>query len=184
MSWLSRFLPGGSPALDAEQQASLETVAALPATDLGRAHYETRYVIVNTETGPQEGGGQRLLAVGAVAINRGLIHPGDAFRADSADLWRDVPGFDFDDITYHRHVLGGEPQPTVRIAFDRPEVRNAFRPHTVDELYRVLDHARMSSDVGAVLLTGIMALVGLGYSAFYTRSLSRIAEAEKTAGGS
>jgi naphthoate synthase len=42
----------------------------------------------------------------------------------------------------------------VRVAFDRPEVRNAFRPHTVDELYRVLDHARMSSDVGTVLLTG------------------------------
>ena len=42
----------------------------------------------------------------------------------------------------------------MRIAFDRPEVRNAFRPHTVDELYRALDHARMSSDVGCVLLTG------------------------------
>ena len=44
--------------------------------------------------------------------------------------------------------------PTVRIAFDRPEVRNAFRPHTVDELYRALDHARMTPDVGCVLLTG------------------------------
>jgi naphthoate synthase len=42
----------------------------------------------------------------------------------------------------------------VRIAFDRPEVRNAFRPHTVDELYRALDHARMSPDVGCVLVTG------------------------------
>jgi naphthoate synthase len=42
----------------------------------------------------------------------------------------------------------------VRVAFDRPEVRNAFRPATVDELYRVLDHARQSSDVGCVLLTG------------------------------
>ena len=42
----------------------------------------------------------------------------------------------------------------MRIAFDRPEVRNAFRPHTVDELYRALDHARMSPDVGCVLLTG------------------------------
>jgi naphthoate synthase len=42
----------------------------------------------------------------------------------------------------------------VRIAFDRPEVRNAFRPHTVDELYRALDHARMTSDVAAVILTG------------------------------
>ena len=42
----------------------------------------------------------------------------------------------------------------VRVAFDRPEVRNAFRPHTVDELVAVLDHARTSSDVGCVLLTG------------------------------
>lgn len=66
------------------------------------------------------------------------------------DRWRAVEGFDFTDITYHRAVDQG----TVRIAFDRPEVRNAFRPHTVDELYRALDHARMSGDVGAVLLTG------------------------------
>ncbi len=64
--------------------------------------------------------------------------------------WQEVPGFDFTDITYHRAVDQG----TVRIAFDRPEVRNAFRPHTVDELYRALDHARMSSDVGCVLITG------------------------------
>ncbi len=67
-----------------------------------------------------------------------------------AAAWREVEGFDFTDITYHRAVDQG----TVRIAFDRPEVRNAFRPHTVDELYRALDHARMSSDVGCVLLTG------------------------------
>lgn len=64
--------------------------------------------------------------------------------------WREVPGFDLTDITYHRAVDTG----AVRIAFDRPEIRNAFRPHTVDELYRVLDHARMSTDVGCVLLTG------------------------------
>lgn len=76
--------------------------------------------------------------------------------------WREVEGFDFTDITYHRHIgiraAGGDDRvvdlPTVRIAFDRPEVRNAFRPHTVDELYRALDHARMTSDVGCVLLTG------------------------------
>jgi naphthoate synthase len=69
-------------------------------------------------------------------------------------LWRAVDGFEFTDITYHRHVRNGQNQPTVRVAFDRPEVRNAFRPHTVDELYRALDHARMSPDVGCVLLTG------------------------------
>jgi len=44
--------------------------------------------------------------------------------------------------------------PAVRIAFNRPEVRNAFRPHTVDELYTALEHARTSSDVGCVLVTG------------------------------
>lgn len=64
--------------------------------------------------------------------------------------WSLVEGFDFSDITYHRAVDQG----TVRIAFDRPECRNAFRPNTVDELYRALDHARMWSDVGCVLLTG------------------------------
>jgi naphthoate synthase len=69
-------------------------------------------------------------------------------------LWRSVHGDEFSDLTYHRHVLDGRDQPTVRIAFDRPEVRNAFRPHTVDELYRALDHARTSPDVGCVLLTG------------------------------
>jgi naphthoate synthase len=65
--------------------------------------------------------------------------------------WEPVPGFhDLTDVTYHRAVDQG----TVRIAFDRPEVRNAFRPHTVDELFRVLEHARTSADVGCVLLTG------------------------------
>ena len=67
-----------------------------------------------------------------------------------AAAWRSVEGFEFTDITYHRAVDVG----AVRVAFDRPEVRNAFRPHTVDELYRALDHARQASDVGCVLLTG------------------------------
>jgi naphthoate synthase len=65
--------------------------------------------------------------------------------------WRSVPGFEgLTDLTYHRAVDSG----TVRIAFDRPEVRNAFRPQTVDELLAVLEHARVSADVGCVLLTG------------------------------
>ena len=70
--------------------------------------------------------------------------------------WREIDGFaDLTDVTYHRGVdPAGRDLPVVRVAFDRPEVRNAFRPHTVDELYRALDHARMSSRVGAVVLTG------------------------------
>ena len=67
-----------------------------------------------------------------------------------ADRWEPVSEFDFADITYHRATDSG----TVRIAFDRPEVRNAFRPRTVDELATALDHAKRQTDVGCVLLTG------------------------------
>ncbi len=66
------------------------------------------------------------------------------------DRWESVPGFEFSDVTYHRATDVG----AVRIAFDRPAVRNAFTPHTVDELYSALDHARQQTDVGCVLLTG------------------------------
>jgi naphthoate synthase len=66
------------------------------------------------------------------------------------ERWEAIPGFDCEDLTYHRAVDQG----TVRIAFDRPECRNAFRPKTVDALYSALEHARSSPDVGCVLLTG------------------------------
>jgi naphthoate synthase len=67
-----------------------------------------------------------------------------------SSAWDEVPGFDFTDITYHRAKEVG----AVRVAFDRPEVRNAFRPHTVDEMFVALEHARQTTDVGCVLLTG------------------------------
>ena len=68
-----------------------------------------------------------------------------------AARWRVAPGFDdLTDLTYHLDTTGR----VARIALDRPEVRNAFRPHTVDELYRALDDARQNPRVGVVLLTG------------------------------
>jgi naphthoate synthase len=68
-----------------------------------------------------------------------------------ADVWTDVPGFgDLTDVTYHQDTTGR----IARVAFNRPEVRNAFRPHTVDELYRALDDARQNPRIGVVLLTG------------------------------
>ena len=86
------------------------------------------------------------------------------FVSDTFDAqrWRKVEGFELTDMTYHRGISRGpidgapkgEDLPVVRIAFDRPEIRNALRPHTVDELYRCLDHARMTGDVAAVILTG------------------------------
>ncbi len=91
---------------------------------------------------------------GAAALSYARLPVTDApFVSEIFDptAWNVVPGFEgLIDITYHRAVDQG----TVRIAFNRPEIRNAFRPATVDELYRALDHARMSTDVGCVLLTG------------------------------
>ena len=75
-------------------------------------------------------------------------HVSDTF---DAARWVVAPGFDdLTDLTYHLDTTGR----IARIAFDRPEVRNAFRPHTVDELYRALDDARQNPRVGVVLLTG------------------------------
>lgn len=71
----------------------------------------------------------------------------DIFKAEK---WDEVSGFNFTDITYHR----AKDQGTVRIAFNRPDVRNAFRPKTVDELYTALEHARISPDIGVVMITG------------------------------
>lgn len=68
-----------------------------------------------------------------------------------AEVWREVPGFEsLTDVTYHLDASGR----IARVAFDRPEVRNAFRPQTVDELARALDDARQNPRVGVVLLTG------------------------------
>jgi naphthoate synthase len=65
--------------------------------------------------------------------------------------WMPAPGAEaYTDITAHVSTDGR----IARIAFDRPEVRNAFRPHTVDELYRALDDARQDARIGVVLLTG------------------------------
>jgi len=77
-----------------------------------------------------------------------MTHVSDLF---DPTVWRDVDGFEaLTDITYHHDVAGQ----VARIAFNRPEVRNAFRPHTVDELYRTLDDARQNPQIGVVLLTG------------------------------
>ncbi|PWN03248.1 1,4-dihydroxy-2-naphthoyl-CoA synthase [Nocardioides silvaticus] len=85
--------------------------------------------------------------------------------------WEEVPGFeDLTDLTYHRAKAHG----TVRIAFDRPDVLNAFRPHTVDELLRTLEHARTSADVGCVILTGNGPSAKNGKRSFCTGGDQRI----------
>lgn len=58
--------------------------------------------------------------------------------------------FSFQDITFHKT----KDEKTLRIAINRPERRNAFRPETVDELLTALTYAHEDRTVGCVLLTG------------------------------
>lgn len=67
-----------------------------------------------------------------------------------AARWKSIEGFNFKDVTFHRGTDTG----AVRIAINRPECRNAFRPQTVDELATALEHVRFMTDVGCVLITG------------------------------
>jgi len=60
--------------------------------------------------------------------------------------WQEVKNYE--DITYHKA------DGMARIAFDRPEVRNAFRPGTIDEMIDAFRDAWMDNSIGVVLLTG------------------------------
>jgi naphthoate synthase len=60
--------------------------------------------------------------------------------------WKEVKAYE--DITYHKA------DGMARIAFDRPEVRNAFRPNTIDEMTEAVRSAWMDDEIGVVLLTG------------------------------
>ena len=62
--------------------------------------------------------------------------------------WTTVTDLDFQDIHYH-HSQG-----IARIAINRPEVRNAFRPETVKELIRAFTHAHLDPGTGVIILTG------------------------------
>lgn len=55
---------------------------------------------------------------------------------------------DFEDITYRKR------DGVARIAFNRPEVRNAFRPKTLFELEEALIDAREDTTIGVILLSG------------------------------
>ena len=65
--------------------------------------------------------------------------------------WNDLSAsFSFEDISYHQ----SKKNHALRIAINRPECRNAFRPKTVDELIIALQHAHTCNAIGTVILTG------------------------------
>tara|TARA_R110001599_G_scaffold184627_2_gene378314 strand:- start:26796 stop:27632 length:837 start_codon:yes stop_codon:yes gene_type:complete len=54
---------------------------------------------------------------------------------------------EYEEITYRK--LNG----VARIAFNRPDVRNAFRPKTLFEMYEAFSDAKEDNDIGVVLLS-------------------------------
>ncbi len=59
---------------------------------------------------------------------------------------------DFTDIRYERST--GADEGIAKITIARPEVRNAFRPRTIVEISRALEHAREDTRIGVIVLTG------------------------------
>ena len=65
------------------------------------------------------------------------------------------PAGEWTDIRYETAtVIDGNPIRVAKITIDRPEVLNAFRPHTVVEMARAFELAREDTEVGAIILTG------------------------------
>lgn len=66
--------------------------------------------------------------------------------ATSGVNWKAVE--EYSDITFHKA------DGMARIAFNRPEVRNAFRPQTIDQMIAAFEDVWMDETIGVVLLTG------------------------------
>ena len=69
--------------------------------------------------------------------------------SDAPVKWRSIPGYE--DIIYEK----SEGEALARIAINRPDCRNAFRPQTVFEMSRAFADARDDGDIGVVILTGV-----------------------------
>ena len=67
---------------------------------------------------------------------------------DAPIIWSDCGG-SYQDIRYHKSACG-----IAKITINRPQVRNAFRPLTIQEMQQALADARFDSQIGVVILTG------------------------------
>lgn len=81
MSWLTRLLPNRSEAasLDVAPREALAAWHRLPKPNLTLPHFETRYVVINTEASGLDVDRDRLLAVAAVAVDGGVLSPRESY---------------------------------------------------------------------------------------------------------
>ena len=83
MNWISRLFGGGSNSvvvLSPEQRQRLAAWQQLPAEDPNRKHTRGRYVVVDVESSGLNMKKDRLISIGAVAVNDGQLDFGDAFQ--------------------------------------------------------------------------------------------------------
>lgn len=85
-NWLTRLLSSrhDTAPLDAAVRETLAHWHQLAPPDLGRSHFETRYTVINTESSGLDVDRDRLLAVGAIAIDAGTLNPADSYFAPLA----------------------------------------------------------------------------------------------------
>lgn len=124
MNWLSRLKAarGDAQALSPQAEQTLRTWHALPDALLERPHFETRYVVVNTEATGLDLDRDRLLAVGAVGVDGGLIHPADAYYATLAP----APG---ETLAGLLGRVGKSPLVVFNASFNRKMLERALQEH-------------------------------------------------------
>lgn len=121
MSWLSRLLSNRADvsSLDTALRETLTQWHMLPAPDLNKSHFETRYVVVNTEATGANVARDRLLSVAAIAINRELVVSAESLYAslepDPATALTNLLSF-----------VGNDPVVVFNSAFNRKMLEHAF----------------------------------------------------------
>lgn len=123
MSWLSRLKAArGGHTLGAQAEETLQAWQALPEPVLDRSHFETRYTVVNTEATGLDLDQARLLAVGGIAVDAGLLHPGDACYARLEPAPADA-------LVGLLGLAGKNPLVVFNASFNRSMLERAFQHH-------------------------------------------------------
>ncbi len=132
-NWLGRLLaprPGASPLSEASAH-TLKRWIDLPSAASGTAHFETRYIVLNTEASGLDIDKDRLLAVAGVAVDGSVLNPHDSYYGALATT---------PDATLAELLLFSGKQPLVvfNAAFNRTVIERALEEHlgiTVDSLW-------------------------------------------------
>jgi DNA polymerase III subunit epsilon len=124
MKWLTRLLSNRSDtaSLGAALSETLAHWHALPPPELGKSHFESRYVVLNTQSTGLNVDKNHVLAVAAIALDSGTLDPADsyfsAFEPDPATVLTNLLTFS-----------GGGPIVVYNASLNRVMLERAFDRH-------------------------------------------------------